>query len=92
MERYGHPYWKTDGELATGAGHGGMDYFLVRDFVRVARAGTAPPIDVYDAATWQAVTPLSEQSIAAGGSLQAFPDFTRGRWIDREAAFATVAG
>ncbi len=90
LEKYDHPYWKRDGELAAGAGHGGMDYFLIRDFVRVAKAGIAPPLDVYDAATWLAVTPLSEQSIAGGGSLQSFPDFTRGRWMDRAADFASA--
>ena len=90
LERYDHPYWRAEGELAEGAGHGGMDYFLIKDFVRVARAGITPPIDVYDAATWLAVTPLSEQSVAAGGTLQSFPDFTRGRWMDRPADFATA--
>ncbi|CAH0998677.1 Alpha-N-acetylgalactosaminidase [Neolewinella maritima] len=90
LERYDHPYWRAEGELAAGAGHGGMDYFLIKDFVRVARANTVPPIDVYDAATWLAVTPLSEQSVATGGALQAFPDFTRGRWMDRPADFATA--
>ena len=90
LERYDHPYWKQDGELAAGAGHGGMDYFLIRDFVRTARANTRPPLDVYDGATWLAVTPLSEQSIAAGGALQQFPDFTRGRWMDRPDDFATA--
>ena len=90
LERYDHPYWRAEGELAEGAGHGGMDYFLIKDFVRVARAGVAPPIDVYDAATWLAVTPLSEQSVATGGTLQSFPDFTRGRWMDRPADFATA--
>ena len=90
LDEYDHPYWKKDGELAAGAGHGGMDYFLIKDFVRVAKAGIAPPLDVYDGATWLAVTPLSEQSIAAGGTLQSFPDFTRGRWMDRAADFATV--
>ena len=90
LERYDHPYWRAEGELAEGAGHGGMDYFLIKDFVRVARAGIAPPIDVYDAATWLAVTPLSEQSVATGGGLQAFPDFTRGRWMDRPVDFATA--
>ena len=90
LERYDHPFWKVDGEIAAGAGHGGMDYFLIRDFVRCAKAGTPPPIDVYDAATWLAVTPLSERSIAGGGSLQSFPDFTRGRWMQRAADFATV--
>ncbi|MGA9237693.1 MAG: gfo/Idh/MocA family oxidoreductase, partial [Robiginitalea sp.] len=43
----------------------------------------APPIDVYDAAAWSAETPLSERSIAENGSAQIFPDFTRGRWMNR---------
>ncbi|PPK84721.1 putative dehydrogenase [Neolewinella xylanilytica] len=90
LERYDHPYWQQDGEVAAGAGHGGMDYFLIRDFVRFAKAGTRPPLDVYDGATWLAVTPLSEQSIVAGGTLQQFPDFTRGRWMDRPDDFATA--
>ena len=41
------------------------------------------PIDVYDMATWMAITPLSEQSIAHGGMPQAIPDFTRGQWMYR---------
>ena len=90
LEQYDHPYWQRDGEAAAGGGHGGMDYILAADFVRVAKANVAPPIDVYDGATWLAVTPLSEQSVATGGSLQLFPDFTRGRWMDRAADFATA--
>ena len=43
--------------------------------------GIAPPIDVYDAATWMAITVLSEQSVALGGAPVAIPDFTGGRWI-----------
>ena len=42
------------------------------------------PIDVYDTAAWMAVTCLSEQSVALGGAPVAFPDFTNGKWIDRE--------
>ncbi|OMP80005.1 hypothetical protein [[Flexibacter] sp. ATCC 35208] len=43
--------------------------------------------DVYDLATWYAITPLSEQSVAEGG-VQYIPDFTRGAWINRKANFA----
>ena len=39
------------------------------------------PIDVYDMATWMAITPLSEDSIAKGGMPVEFPDFTNGRWL-----------
>jgi len=31
---------------------------------------------------------LSEQSIALGSEPMAFPDFTRGKWIDRRRTFA----
>jgi len=42
--------------------------------------GLVPDMDVYDAAAWSAPAPLSEQSVKAGGSAVAFPDFTRGGW------------
>jgi hypothetical protein len=42
------------------------------------------PIDVYDAAAWMVITPLSEQSIAHGGMPQPIPDFTRGKYLLRE--------
>ena len=70
------------------AGHGGMDFFAFHHFVECAKRNIAPQIDVYDAATWLAITPLSEASIATGSSPQAFPDFTRGRWTERKADFA----
>jgi hypothetical protein len=83
LERYEHPLWEKYGEYASGSGHGGMDFFVLHAFVESAKRGIAPPIDVYDAAAWSAVTPLSEVSIAEKGAPQFFPDFTRGRWVDR---------
>ncbi|MCB0639533.1 MAG: hypothetical protein KDC54_23060, partial [Lewinella sp.] len=70
-----------------GAGHGGMDWFLLNAFVECAKRNEAPPFDAYDAATWLAITPLSEASIAMGSAPQPFPDFTRGRWMHREQTF-----
>lgn len=84
LEQYDHPLWKKYGEYALGAGHGGMDFFVMNAFVESAKANIAPPLDVYDAAAWSAVTPLSERSIANNGEPQDFPDFTRGQWIKRE--------
>ncbi|MBC6992736.1 Gfo/Idh/MocA family oxidoreductase [Neolewinella lacunae] len=89
LEKYDHPLWQRMADRAEGAGHGGMDFFLVNAFVEAAKANAVAPIDVYDAATWLAITPLSEQSVAQGGTLQAFPDFTNGKWMDRAADFAT---
>jgi hypothetical protein len=45
------------------------------------------PLDVYDLATWYAITPLSETSIAMGGQVQNIPDFTRGKWKTRKPLF-----
>ena len=88
LEQYDHPLWKRYAEKATGAGHGGMDFFLYQSFIEHAKRDQSPPFDVYDAATWMAITPLSEQSIALGSQSVAIPDFTRGRWIDRKVTFA----
>jgi predicted dehydrogenase len=84
LERYDHPLWKRFGEKATGAGHGGMDFFVMQAFIESAKQNVAPPLDAYDAAAWSAITPLSEISIENNGEPQDFPDFTRGNWIKRK--------
>ena len=84
QDKYDHPLWKKYGDIANGAGHGGIDYFVTREFINSVKEQRQPVIDVYDAAAWSAVTPLSEASIATGSSPQYFPDFTRGNWINRK--------
>jgi predicted dehydrogenase len=84
LKKYDHPLWQKYGELATGAGHGGMDFFVLHTFIESAKENITPPLDAYDAAAWSAVTPLSEVSIENNGEPQDFPDFTRGLWIKRE--------
>lgn len=88
LKKYDHPLWKKYEQKAVGAGHGGMDFFLLNAFVESAKRNIAAPFDVYDAASWMAITPLSEQSISMGGQPMAFPDFTRGRWMKRKNTFA----
>jgi len=83
LDEYDHPLWKKYGEYALNAGHGGMDFFVLNSFIESAKQNIAPPLDVYDAAAWSAVTPLSELSIANNGEPQDFPDFTRGLWMKR---------
>ncbi|MBR5584347.1 MAG: Gfo/Idh/MocA family oxidoreductase [Lachnospiraceae bacterium] len=75
--------WKNVTPEALAAGHGGMDWFAYKSFTDALKNGTDMPIDVYDAATWQAVSVLSELSIQQGGAPQAMPDFTNGKWIYR---------
>ncbi|MFC2110259.1 Gfo/Idh/MocA family protein [Bacteroidota bacterium] len=84
LEKYDHPLWKKYGEKAMGAGHGGMDFFVINAFVESVKQNIAPPMDAYDAAAWSAITPLSELSIENNGEPQDFPDFTRGNWIKRK--------
>jgi predicted dehydrogenase len=84
QDKYDHPLWKKYGEIANGSGHGGIDYFVTREFINAVKEQRQPVMDVYDAAAWSAVTPLSEASIALGSTPQYFPDFTRGNWIKRK--------
>ncbi|MCJ4851609.1 twin-arginine translocation (TAT) pathway signal sequence domain protein, partial [Klebsiella pneumoniae] len=82
--KYDHPLWKRYADLAAGAGHGGMDWFVIHAFVEALKAKAPMPIDIYDALAWSAITPLSEQSIAEGNRTLDFPDFTRGQWRTRK--------
>lgn len=88
LEKYDHPLWKKYGNDAKGAGHGGMDFFVLHAFIESVKRRTAFPMDIYDAAAWSAITPLSEQSISLGNQTVEFPDFTGGQWMYRSPVFA----
>ncbi|MBN2699273.1 MAG: Gfo/Idh/MocA family oxidoreductase [Bacteroidales bacterium] len=88
LKKYDHPLWKKYGEVASETGHGGMDFFIDHAFVEIVKGRMEAPLDAYDAAAWSAITPLSEKSIQNNGEPQEFPDFTRGRWINRKPVFA----
>jgi len=66
---------------------GGAGYLKINSFIECIKRNIPTPIDVYDTATWIAVTPLSEKSIALGSAPVAFPDFTRGKWITNKPIF-----
>lgn len=81
LEKYDHPLWKKMGEMAKkSGGHGGMDFLLLWRVVYCLRNGEPLDQDVYDAAGWSVVGPLSEKSIANRSTSVDVPDFTRGRW------------
>ncbi len=84
FKTYDHPLHKEYVALGEKGGHGGMDWLLVRAFIESVKAGTNTPIDAYDTVTWMAIGTLSEMSIARGGAPIDFPDFTKGKWINRE--------
>ena len=75
--------WKNMSDKQIALGHDGMDWLAYNSFVHALQNKEEMPIDVYDAATWQAVSVLSEISIKLGGAPQAMPDFTGGKWMKR---------
>lgn len=76
-EKYEHEMWKKYIEDGVKQGHGGMDYLVYNEFFEHVKSGEPMPIDVYDAATWMCITPLSEMSIKAGGVSVEVPDFKK---------------
>jgi hypothetical protein len=88
LDKYDHPLWKRWSKDTEGAGHGGMDFFVIHSFLEAIKRNEPTPMDVYDAASWSAITPLSEQSIELGNETVEFPDFTSGKWMYRKPVFA----
>ena len=76
--------WKNITPEQLKSGHGGMDYFMLKNFFDCVKNKKPFPIDVYDAVTWMCVTALSEQSIAQGSIPVDCPDFTRGKYKTRK--------
>jgi predicted dehydrogenase len=69
------------GELAKQVGgHGGMDFIMDWRTIDCLRNGLPLDIDVYDAAAWSSIAPLSEWSVANQSKPIAVPDFTSGFW------------
>lgn len=81
--KYGHPLWQDTTREILEAGHGGMDWHVIRAWIVALKNGTPPPIDVYDAAAWMCITPLSEISLQNNGAALDIPDFTRGKYKNR---------
>lgn len=88
LDKYDHPLWARWSKTAQGSGHGGMDFYVIHSFIESIKRKTATPMDVYDAAAWSAITPLSEMSIEKGNETVEFPDFTNGQWMYRKPVFA----
>ena len=84
--KYDHPIWKRFEKQASGSGHGGMDFFILRAFVETLK-GAEPVIDVYDSVSMSVISPLSEKSIRLGSAAVKIPDFTRGKWKKNEPIF-----
>ncbi len=80
-EKYTPEIVKRMGELAKEiGGHGGMDFLMNWRLADCLRNGIPVEQDVYDAAAWSSIVPLSEWSVANGSNSIAIPDFTCGSY------------
>lgn len=80
-EKYQPPIVTKVGELAKQiGGHGGMDFLMDWRTIDCLRNGLPLDMDVYDAATWSSIGPLSEQSVAKRSGPVNVPDFTSNDW------------
>ncbi|MBL8060139.1 MAG: Gfo/Idh/MocA family oxidoreductase [Chthonomonas sp.] len=80
-QKYDHPLWKKlQVEAKAHGGHGGMDFIMVWRIIYCLRNGLPLDQDVYDAASWSCISPLSEWSVANRSQSIDIPDFTRGHF------------
>ncbi len=73
-------------------GHGGMDFIMDWRLIDCLRNGLPLDQDVYDAALWSSITPLSEWSVANRSNSIDVPDFTRGAWEFNKPVELTLKG
>jgi predicted dehydrogenase len=90
-EKYTAPIVTRVGEMAKQiGGHGGMDFIMDWRLIDCLRNGLPLDIDVYDAAAWSAVAPLSEASVANRSKTIDVPDFTSGSWKSNQPVDITL--
>jgi len=63
-----------------GTGHGGVDLLECWGLIDCLRHGLPLEQDVYDAAAWSSIVPLSETSVMNRSNSVDIPDFTAGSW------------
>ena len=81
QEKYTPNIVKKLGEVAKEVGyHGGGDFLMDWRTIDCLRNGLPLDEDVYDAALWSSIAPLSEWSVKNRSHSIDIPDFTRGSW------------
>jgi hypothetical protein len=92
-EKYTLPIVKHIGAMAKNiGGHGGMDFIMDWRLIDNLRNGLPLDQDVYDAALWSSVAPLSEKSAANRSRSIDVPDFTKGAWKTNQLVNLTLNG
>ncbi|HLR37730.1 MAG TPA: Gfo/Idh/MocA family oxidoreductase [Chitinophagaceae bacterium] len=80
-KKYAVPIVEKVGKMAKKVGgHGGMDFMMDWRTIDCLRNGLPLDQDVYDAALWSCIFPLSGLSVANKAMTLDIPDFTRGSW------------
>lgn len=92
-EKYAPPIVKHIGNIAKEVGgHGGMDFIMDWRLIDCLRNGLPLDQDIYDAAAWSCLMPLSERSVAKRSRTIDIPDFTRGAWQFNKPVDLTLNG
>jgi len=92
-EQYTPEIVKLIGEMAKKVGgHGGMDFMMDWRLIDCLRNGLPLDQNVYDAALWSAIAPLSEKSVASRSNSVDIPDFTNGAWKTNAPVELTLKG
>lgn len=88
MQEYMHPLWKTYGATARAKRvsdwSGTYDWLMFYQLLYAIQKNVKPPMDVYDAACWSALSDLSARSVLDKSRQIDFPDFTKGKWKNRQ--------
>jgi hypothetical protein len=80
-EKYTPAIVRHIGDIAKNVGgHGGMDFIMDWRLIDCLRNGLPLDQNVYDAAAWSSIVPLSDASARARSRSIDIPDFTRGAW------------
>ncbi|WP_437920484.1 Gfo/Idh/MocA family protein [Sphingobacterium sp. LRF_L2] len=92
-EQYTPELAKYIGERAKEVGgHGGMDFMMDWRLIDCLRNGLPLDQDVYDAASWSCIVPLSGESVANKSKTVSIPDFTNGAWRHNSPVDITLKG
>ncbi len=92
-KKYSPPIVNHIGTIAKEVGgHGGMDFIMDWRLIDCLRNGLPLDQDVYDAASWSCILPLSGRSVAKKSRTVDIPDFTRGAWQTNKPVDLTLDG
>ena len=92
-EKYTPEIVKRIGGMAKKVGgHGGMDFMMDWRLIDCLRNGLPLDQNVYDAALWSSISPLSEKSVANRSNSVDVPDFTNGAWKTNAPVELTLKG